>query len=105
MTTASGVLIRFGDKTDFHSVGTGLWWSVQTVTTVGYGDIVPTNAIGRLIATLVMLTGIAFLTVITATITSRFVEAARQRAEGARATPSPSGSRRSALAWTRSRPP
>ncbi len=85
VTMASGVAIRFGDRTDFHSIGTGLWWSIQTVTTVGYGDIVPTNTVGRLIATLVMLTGIAFLTVITATITSRFVEVARQRAEGARA--------------------
>ena len=78
-----GLLIRVTDKNDFHSIGDGLWWSIQTVTTVGYGDLVPTNTVGRLIAALVMLTGIAFLTVITATITSTFVEAARQRAEGA----------------------
>ncbi len=87
VTIASGVLIRFGDRTDFHSISDGLWWSVQTVTTVGYGDLVPTNAAGRLIATVVMLTGIAFLTVITATITSTFVEEARQRAEGTRNNP------------------
>ena len=87
VTVASGVLIRFGDRNDFHSISDGLWWSVQTVTTVGYGDLVPTNAAGRLIATLVMLTGIAFLTVITATITSSFVETARRRAEGARGSP------------------
>lgn len=83
VTTAAGILIRFGDKTDFHSIGQGLWWSVQTVTTVGYGDVVPTTTSGRLIAVFVMLTGIAFLTVITATITSSFVESARRRAEGA----------------------
>ncbi len=77
------VLIRVADKKDFHDLGDGLWWSIQTVTTVGYGDIVPTNTLGRLIASLVMLTGIAFLTVITATITSTFVETARSRAEGA----------------------
>ncbi len=83
VTLAGGVLIRVFDTRDFSSIGDGLWWSIQTVTTVGYGDIVPSNTVGRLIAALVMLTGIGFLSVITATITSTFVEAARQRAEGA----------------------
>jgi voltage-gated potassium channel Kch len=83
VTLGGGLAIRLADGRDFHSIGDSLWWSVQTVTTVGYGDVVPTDTVGRLIATLVMLTGIAFLTVITATITSTFVEAARRRAEGA----------------------
>ncbi len=82
VTVGGGVLIRLADQRDFHTIGQGLWWSIQTVTTVGYGDIVPTTTSGRLIASIVMLTGIAFLTVITATITSTFVEAARRRAEG-----------------------
>ena len=55
------------------SLGSGLWWAVQTVTTVGYGDNVPTNVTGQLLAALVMLLGIGFLTVITAAITSTFV--------------------------------
>ncbi len=42
----------------------------------------PTNTLGRLVASLAMLVGIAFLTVITATITSTFVEAAGRRIEG-----------------------
>jgi voltage-gated potassium channel len=83
VTLGGGVLIRFTDHRNFHDIGDGLWWSIQTVTTVGYGDLVPTNTLGRLIAALVMLAGIGFLTVVTATITSTFVEAARQRAEGA----------------------
>jgi voltage-gated potassium channel len=58
---------------------------VQTVTTVGYGDHVPTNVAGRLVAALVMLVGIGFLTVITAAITSTFVSRSRreQTASGA----------------------
>jgi len=83
VTLGGGVLMRFADTRNFHDIGDGIWWSVQTVTTVGYGDLVPTNTLGRLVASIVMLTGIAFLTVITAAITSTFVEAARQRAEGA----------------------
>ena len=61
------------DSENFPSIGSGLWWAVQTVTTVGYGDVVPTNLAGRLVAALVMLLGISFLTVITASITSTFV--------------------------------
>jgi voltage-gated potassium channel len=49
---------------------------------VGYGDLVPASAAGRLVAALVMLVGIGFLTVITAAITSTFIETARKRIEG-----------------------
>jgi voltage-gated potassium channel len=52
---------------------------VQTVTTVGYGDVTPANPVGRIIAAVVMLTGIGFLTVVTAAITAVFVESARRR--------------------------
>ena len=50
-----------------------LWWSIVTVTTIGYGDIVPTTAIGRIIATLIMLTGIGFLGALTGTISTYFL--------------------------------
>ena len=72
------------DHKNFTTVGQGLWWSVQTVTTVGYGDVVPTNTSGRIVAALVMLLGLAFLSVITAAITSTFV--ARATEERARRT-------------------
>ena len=57
---------------------------------MGYGDVVPTNASGRLVATLVMLLGLAFLSVITAAITSSFVARATEetaRRTGGRAVP------------------
>jgi voltage-gated potassium channel len=82
VTLIGGVLIHFADPKNFPDIGEGLWWAIQTVTTVGYGDVVPTDALGRLVASLVMLTGIGFLTVITATITSTFIETARRRGEG-----------------------
>lgn len=58
-----------------------MWWAIQTVTTVGYGDLVPTSQGGRLVAALVMLVGIGFLTVIMAAITSTFIESARRGTE------------------------
>jgi voltage-gated potassium channel len=79
VTIAAGVLMRVLDHSEFPNVWLALWWAVQTVTTVGYGDVTPENAIGRSIATIVMLTGIGFLTVVTASITAVFVESARRR--------------------------
>ena len=64
---------------DSFTLGDGLWWSVQTLTTVGYGDVVPEGTAGRLIATVVMLNGIAFLTVITAAVTAVLIEQMRDR--------------------------
>lgn len=78
ITVGAGILMTVADRDNFPSVGLGLWWAVQTVTTVGYGDHVPTTVAGRLIATLVMLLGIGFLTVITAAITSTFVSRSRR---------------------------
>ena len=69
------------DHHNFPSIGAGLWWSVQTVTTVGYGDHVPITIAGRLVAALVMLVGVSFLTVITASITSAFVDRSRREQE------------------------
>jgi voltage-gated potassium channel len=77
----SGVLIRVFDPSEFASIGDGLWWALQTVTTVGYGDIVPKHVSGRIIAALVMLEGIAFITVVTAVITSIFIERARRESD------------------------
>ena len=56
----------------------GMWWAIQTVTTVGYGDVTPRAVSGRLVATFVMLEGIAFPAIVTAAITSTFVARAQR---------------------------
>lgn len=50
-----------------------LWWCIVTVTTVGYGDLVPKTGFGRVIASLVMISGIGFLGVFTGTISTYFL--------------------------------
>ena len=82
MTIIAGILIHFTDPKSFPNIGDGMWWAVQTVTTVGYGDLVPASTLGQLVAALVMVLGIGFLTIITASITTTFIEAARQRIDG-----------------------
>lgn len=82
VTIIAAVLIHFTDPKNFPNIGDSLWWAIQTVTTVGYGDLVPTSTSGRIVAALVMVAGIGFLTVITAAITSTFIETARRRIDG-----------------------
>ena len=79
ITVGAGLPMTVIDHDNFPSLGGGLWWAIQTVTTVGYGDAVPETTSGRLLAALVMLLGIGFLTVITAAITSTFVAQAGRR--------------------------
>ena len=81
VTVAAGVGIRLVDRSEFDNVWIGLWWAVQTVTTVGYGDVVPHNPGGRIVGAALMLAGIAFLTVLTAMITAALVETLRRRYE------------------------
>jgi voltage-gated potassium channel len=75
-----GVLMRVLDGEEFPNVWLGVWWALQTVTTVGYGDVTPKEPAGRIVATFVMLEGIALLSIVTAAITSIFV--ARAQREG-----------------------
>ena len=62
------------DANEFPSMWDGVWWAVVTVTTVGYGDFVPKDVEGRLIGIAVMVLGIGFIAVLTATIASQFVQ-------------------------------
>lgn len=77
LTVLAGAVESTVDTGDFKSFWDGVWWAFVTVTTVGYGDIYPTTVPGRIIAIAVMLVGIAFLAVLTATIASYFVKTDR----------------------------
>ncbi len=65
--------MRLLDHHEYSNVWVGMWWALQTVTTVGYGDVTPKNPSGRIIAAFVMLEGIAFVTIVIAAITSTFI--------------------------------
>ena len=85
VVVGGGVLMRVLDHAEYSNIWVGMWWALQTVTTVGYGDVTPQHTSGRVVAVLVMLEGIAFLTIVIAAITSTFVARAAKEREVAEA--------------------
>jgi voltage-gated potassium channel len=55
------------------SLGTGIYWALQTMTTVGYGDVPPKTPLGRVIACILMIVGIGFFALITGAVAQRFL--------------------------------
>lgn len=80
-----GIVQRLADPQTFPTIWLAWWWAIQTVTTVGYGDVVPGQTAGKAMAAFVMVGGLSFLSILTATITSSFVarrqDQARARGE------------------------
>jgi voltage-gated potassium channel len=85
--TVSGVLLliytsslavfdkeRYLHGATINSFGKALWWSITTVTTVGYGDVYPVTNTGRVIAVLLMIGGISLVGVVTAALASWIID-------------------------------
>ncbi|HWN20756.1 MAG TPA: potassium channel family protein [Gaiellaceae bacterium] len=72
LATAAAVLERLVDP-EFDTFGSALWFSITTVSTVGYGDYVPETAAGRVVAAALMLTGLGMIPLITSVVVSILV--------------------------------
>jgi len=75
-----------GPANGFTSIPISCYWSIVTLTTVGYGDIVPQTAVGRALASVLMLTGYGIIAVPTGIVTAEFV-AMERRGRFARTCP------------------
>ncbi len=65
---------RYLPGATINSFGKAVWWSITTVTTVGYGDVYPVTNAGRVIAVLLMIGGIGLVGVVTAALASWIIE-------------------------------
>lgn len=74
-------LAEFGENPNVRTFWDALWWAVVTITTVGYGDVSPATAEGRLAAGVLMILGIAFFSFLTATFTSALASSASSEAK------------------------
>ena len=72
---------EYGINTEIKSIGDALWWSIVTVTTVGYGDIIILSRWGRVIACILMLTGVGFISMLTSTMATFFFTKSKERAQ------------------------
>jgi voltage-gated potassium channel len=68
----------------FSSIPASMWWAIVTLTTVGYGDTYPVTSIGRVLAAVTAILGIAMLALPTAILTSGFMERLRKPVSGER---------------------
>jgi len=66
--------VEGGAEASIHSFADALWWAVVTITTVGYGDMVPITLVGRAVAFVLMLGGIAFFSGVTANLASFLIK-------------------------------
>jgi voltage-gated potassium channel len=85
IVVGGGAVFVAVERSQDLSIWDGLWWAAETVTTVAYGDIYPTTALGRIVATVVMTAGIGFVALLTGALAQRFLYGA-----GEDATPQPS---------------
>lgn len=66
-------LLEGGQDGRIHGLGDALWYAVVTMTSTGYGDVVPATAVGRVVGAVLMFGGVTVLSVVTATIASVLV--------------------------------
>jgi voltage-gated potassium channel len=74
LSFVAAIVIWIADHHDFPSLGLAVWWALQTVTTVGYGDVVPTTTAGRVVGGVEMLIAVSFIAFLTAGVTSTVVQ-------------------------------
>ena len=73
LVTCSLIVTRAeGPANGFANFGDGMWWGIVTLTTVGYGDLVPETTVGRVTASVLMISGIALLGTVAASLASLF---------------------------------
>lgn len=72
-----------GSGSTIQTFGEALWWAAQTVTSVGYGDVVPVTTGGRVVATILMVVGITLFGILTAGVAAYFVHDPDKGAQGA----------------------
>jgi voltage-gated potassium channel len=73
IVVGGGAVFVAVERSQDLSIWDGLWWAAETVTTVAYGDIYPTTALGRIVATVVMTAGIGFVALLTGALAQRFL--------------------------------
>jgi voltage-gated potassium channel len=79
ITLVAALAVRVLAAGEFETFGESAWWAAQTVTTVGYGDVIPQTAFSKLVAVFVMFFGVAAVSITTAIVTSALMASTQRR--------------------------
>jgi len=79
ITLLAATVVRFLAPGEFDTFGESVWWAAQTVTTVGYGDVIPQTGFSKIVAVFVMFFGVAGVSITTAIVTSALMASAQRR--------------------------
>ena len=74
LAVLGAIVMRFVDQHNYPSLGLAVWWALQTITTVGYGDVAPTTDAGRVVGGIEMVLGVSFIAFVTAGVTSTVIQ-------------------------------
>ena len=85
LTILGALAVRVVNPGALRSLGDSAWLSVMTVTTVGFGDVVPSNASGRVVTAVLALLGISLIPVLTSVVVSVLLAQHRRQDDAARA--------------------
>lgn len=75
----AALVVRTFAHGEFETLGESLWWATQTITTVGYGDVIPQTAFSKVVAVVVMIFGVSTVALMTAVVTSAVVSWTQSR--------------------------
>ena len=79
IAVAAALTVWLFARGEFNTFGESLWWAAQTVTTVGYGDVIPETPFSKFVAVVVMIVGITTLSLTTAVVTSALMSWTQKR--------------------------
>jgi voltage-gated potassium channel len=79
VTLGAALVVRFFAGGEFETFGESVWWAAQTITTVGYGDVIPQTGFSKAVALVVMFFGVSIIALITAVATSAVITRSQRR--------------------------
>ncbi len=85
MAVVSSLIVNVFEETpesSIQNIWQGIWWAFVSITTTGYGDFTPVTLGGRIIGIIVMISGVAVISLLTATISSVFIERQIRKGQG-----------------------
>ena len=74
-----------GQQNGFDNIPKSIYWSVVTLTTVGYGDVVPLTSMGQFVASMIMILGYGIIAVPTGIVSASMVSASKENTQSCRA--------------------